>query len=337
MEDDGATWIMSSSLEGARLAQVRPDAELIDVDDLGLTELVESGLSYEQVDVELAARMAARVGVRSAIVDFDFPLAIADRLRADGVELRVDFEAVLDRRRRKSEPEMDGIRKAQRAAEAAMREAALMLSRAEPDGDRLRLEGRPLTAERIRSAMREVAWQHDTLMPETVIVASVWQGTGHDPGVGPLPVGLPIEIDIWPCDTTSGCWADMTRTFVVAGEPPAEALRQERLVDQALRDALAEIRPGITGRELHAHTCDLFEADGYRDPAHRARRAPDGGLSVLAGTRRRASGPRVARAWAFRDRAAGGRRRAGDRARPVRSHGRRGALRGPRAGHRGRL
>jgi Xaa-Pro aminopeptidase len=264
VEDSGTTWLMSSSLEGDRLAKVRPDAELLDIEDLGLTELTESGLTNEQVDVELAARMAARVGVRSAIVDFDFPLVIAERLRADGVDLTVDFEGVLARRRRKSEAELQGICRAQRAAEAAMREAASMLARAEADGERLRLDGQPLTAERIRLTLRDVAWQHGTQMPDSVIVASVWQGTGHDPGFGPLPAGLPIEIDIWPCDTTSGCWADMTRTFVVGAEPPAEALRQERLVDQALRDALAAIRPGITGRELHAHTCDLFEADGYR-------------------------------------------------------------------------
>jgi Xaa-Pro aminopeptidase len=52
----------------------------------------------------------------------------------------------------------------------------------------------------------------------------------------------------------------MTRTFAVGAEPPPEALRQERLIDQALGDALAAIRPGITGRELHGHTCDLLTA-----------------------------------------------------------------------------
>lgn len=31
-------------------------------------------------------------------------------------------------------------------------------------------------------------------------MASVWQGTGHEPGSGPLPANLPIVIDVWPCD-----------------------------------------------------------------------------------------------------------------------------------------
>jgi Xaa-Pro aminopeptidase len=263
-ELDGSTWIMSSSLESRRLAAVRPDAELLDIDDLGLTELVQRGLTNEQVDVELASRAAARTGITAAIVDFDFPLAIAERLRADGIELRVDLEAVAERRRRKSERELEGIRRAQRAAEAAMRDAAALLARAQPDGDRLRLDGEVLTAEAVRTAMRDTAWRHGALLPADVIVASVWQGTGHDPGVGPLPAGLPIDIDIWPCDTESGCWADMTRTFVVGADAPDEIRRQERLARVALEQALDAIRPGVTGRELHARTCALFEAEGYR-------------------------------------------------------------------------
>ena len=37
---------------------------------------------------------------------------------------------------------------------------------------------------------------------------------GHDTGAGPLPAHAPIAIDLWPQDEASGCWSDMTRTFV---------------------------------------------------------------------------------------------------------------------------
>ena len=57
----------------------------------------------------------------------------------------------------------------------------------------------------------------------------------------------------------------MTRTFVV-GEPTAEHAEliseQERLVRAALDQARAAVRPGVTGRELHEATCELFEAAG---------------------------------------------------------------------------
>jgi Xaa-Pro aminopeptidase len=100
-----------------------------------------------------------------------------------------------------------------------------------------------------------------------VIVASVWNGAGHEPGSGPLPAGLPIQVDVWPRHEASGCWGDMTRTFVV-GEPAPEHAEliaaQEEIVRAALEDARAGARPGVTGRELFDRTCDRFEAAGYR-------------------------------------------------------------------------
>jgi Xaa-Pro aminopeptidase len=271
VEDRGRTWILSSDLERERLAGCRPDAELVDIGQLGFHELIENGLSYRELDVEFASRLAAQIGITEAIVEFEFPFAIAERLRADGIALRIDEDAFTERRRRKSTHELAGIRRAQCAAEAAMRTAATLLARAEVDGDRLLLDRGRLTAERIRAAMRDAAWEAGAVLPPEVIVASVWQGHGHEPGSGPLPARLPIVIDVWPQDTETACWADMTRTFVVGGEPPGEVRRQEELVRRALDDAYAAVRPGVTGRELHEHTCDLFEAAGY--PTQRTSRS----------------------------------------------------------------
>ena len=271
VEDRGRTWILSSDLERERLAGCRPDAELVDIGQLGFHELIENGLSYRELDVEFASRLAAQIGITEAIVEFEFPFAIAERLRADGIALRIDEDAVTERRRRKSTHELAGIRRAQYAAEAAMRTAATLLARAEVDGDRLLLDRGRLTAERIRAAMRDAAWEAGAVLPPEVIVASVWQGHGHEPGNGPLPARLPIVIDVWPQDTETACWADMTRTFVVGGEPPGEVRRQEELVRRALDGAYAAVRPGVTGRELHGHTCDLFEAAGY--PTQRTSRS----------------------------------------------------------------
>ncbi len=257
------TWIQASSLEAARLAACRPDAQLVDIGDLGVRELLQSDLQRDQVMLELAARAAAATGVREAIVDFAFPLGLADRLRADGITLRVDAAAITARRRRKSAAELAGIRRAAGAAGAAMTAAAELLARTQRDGDRLVLDGAALTAERVRAAMRDAAWARGAILPEDVIVASVWQGFGHEAGSGPLPAALPIQVDVWPHDEASGCWADMTRTFVVCGEPPAQVRRQETLVREVFDAARAAVRSGVTGAELHAAVCERFEAEGY--------------------------------------------------------------------------
>jgi Xaa-Pro aminopeptidase len=211
------------------------------------------------------------------------PVAVADRLRADGIVLHPDAEDIASRRRVKSAAELAGIRRAQAAPEAGMRAAAALLRQAAPDGERLVLGGEPLTAEAVRTALRDACQRHGAPAPPDGIVASVWQRSGHDPGLGPLPANLPIQIDLWPCDEASGCSTDMTRTFVV-GEVSEAVRALEALVRQALESARAAVRPGVSGRELYDIACDVFEAAGF--PTQRpgpADNGPDDGFQFMLG------------------------------------------------------
>ena len=55
----------------------------------------------------------------------------------------------------------------------------------------------------------------------------------------------------------------MTRTFVVG--PVSDELRAyHRLCEEALAKAVAAIRPGIRGSELHTIASEVFEAGGFR-------------------------------------------------------------------------
>jgi Xaa-Pro aminopeptidase len=100
--------------------------------------------------------------------------------------------------------------------------------------------------------------------PADIIVCALGADAplGHDPGAGPLPAHTPIEIDLWPRDERSGCWADMTRTFV-RGEISDAAASLYGLVLDAHEQACAAVRPGVTGAELHGIACDVFEAAGH--------------------------------------------------------------------------
>lgn len=261
---DGRRHIMTSIIERERIAAVAPDAELHELGELGFYELLESGMSRTELELELASRAAGRMGVAEAIVDPEFPLLVADRLRADGIALTANAEAFESRRRVKSAAELEGIRRAQRAAEAGMAAAAGLLRRSvADDGGTLTVDGEALTAEAVRAALRSACAERWAPAPPDVIVASVRQGFGHEAGSGPLPAGLPVQVDVWPRDERSGCWADMTRTFVV-GEVPAAVRAQEALVRDALERAREATRPGVSGRELHALVCDVFEAAGHR-------------------------------------------------------------------------
>ena len=279
----GRTHVMANPLEVERIAAALPDAVLHDMRDLGLHELLASGMDDYELDLELASRAAAAMGVREAVADPDLPVSIADRLRSDGITLRPDRAAVAARRRAKSAAELAGMRRAQAAAEAGMRAVAELLRHAEPAGDRLVLEGEPLTAEALRAVLREACRQHGAPAPSDVIVASVWQGTGHEPGSGPLPANLPIQVDVWPCHEASGCWADMARTFVV-GDVNEAVAASAALVREALEAARSAVRPGVSSGGLYDTVCDVFEGEGI--PTQRtgpSEHDPDEGFQTFLG------------------------------------------------------
>ncbi len=268
VETDGRASVLTSQLERSRIEAAVPGAEIRDYFDFGMKELAEQGLSYAESEHEVSARVLRHLGIADALIPGDFPVALADRLRADGVTLTVDDRAFTARRRAKQGRELEGIRLAQRAAEKGMAAAAALLARAEPGSDgHLHLNGAELTAERVRDALRAACAEVGARCPPDVLVSSVRAGYGHDPGSGPLPAGLPVTIDLWPRHEASACWADMTRTFVVGDPTPEHSaliVEQEQLVRVALDDARAAIRPGVTGRELYDATCERFEAAGFR-------------------------------------------------------------------------
>jgi len=267
--DDGRTAILTSSLEAARLREALPDAQLLLIDELGFYELLAEGTPRDDAELAVALRAVKRWGIESAVVPGDLPVALADRLRADGVDVQVDAKAVERRRRAKTPAELEGIRRAQRAAERGMA-AGEALIRGASDGDGiLQHDGEPLTAEMVRAAVRAECAAAGAPAPPGIMVVSLFAGGGHDPGSGPLPAGLPIEIDLWPRDEESGCWADMTRTFVGAG-PVTDAVAALRdIAREALEAARAAARPGVTGRVLYDAAAEVVERAGY--PTQRTR------------------------------------------------------------------
>ena len=264
IEVDGRRIAVVSVLEADRIRETAPDIEIVDPHALGWDELVAQGLRWDEAEIELALRACREFGVTKAVVPGELPVAVADRLRADGIEVVVDQPEFNRRRRAKNELEIDGVRRAQAAANGAMGVAAGMLRRATDRDGVLELEGQPLTSERLREAMRKHAAAHGCPMPGDVIVAAEGAAaSGHDPGSGPLPACKPIVIDIWPEDEDSGCWADMTRTFVAAGEPAEDVVEMHRLCLEALDNVKAAARPGVPGVELYDIACDVFEAAGH--------------------------------------------------------------------------
>jgi Xaa-Pro aminopeptidase len=272
-EVDGRRVVVVSDLERNRIAEVAPAAEIIDPYELGLDELIGQGMRWHDIDAELCARAAARLGARRLVVPAALPLAVADRLRADGVEVEADELEFIRRRRSKTPAEIDGVRRAQAAADAGMGAAAELLRAATASDGTLVVDGETLTSEAVRARIRDVCAALGAPAPEDVIVAAGAAGaSGHEQGSGPLAAGVPIIVDIWPRDERSGCHADMTRTFVCGGEPAADVAEWHALCRAALERVLELVRPGVSGRDLFAAACEVFEEAG--EPTQRTK--PEG-------------------------------------------------------------
>jgi Xaa-Pro aminopeptidase len=264
LETNGRRAVLTNVLEVDRIAQQAPELERLLGEQFGRDELIAEGLSYEAIDRELYVRAVRELGIAAAVVPPDFPLAVADRLRAEGIEVAADDDLFVERRRHKTDAELAGIRRAAHAAVAGVEECARVLREAEIDGDGLRHEGEVLTSEALRARVRGVCARLGAPAPDDIIVAPMRPGdaVGHESGSGPLPAHAPICLDLWPQDEASGCWADMTRTWV-RGDITDAVADLHRLVLEAHEHSLAATRPGVPGVEIYGAACDVFEAAGH--------------------------------------------------------------------------
>jgi hypothetical protein len=94
VDHDGRTRVMTNSLEADRIAEALPEAELVNIAELGLYELVQDGMGRDEAELEVTVRALRRWGVERAVVPADLPVAVADRLRGEGIAIDVDAPAV---------------------------------------------------------------------------------------------------------------------------------------------------------------------------------------------------------------------------------------------------
>jgi Xaa-Pro aminopeptidase len=262
VERNGSRHTVSTAFEVARIAAIPDGPQAHALEEFGYDELIASGRPREDVDLAVAVEACRRLGVEEAVGPPDFPLGLGERLAEAGIRIRSDRETFSSRRRVKSDAEIAGIRRAQRAAEAGMDAARDLLRRAEPNGKGLVVDGEALTVERIKQAMQSAFLAHGAAADEFIVAPGAQGAMGHEMGHGAVDAGVPLVIDVWPKDPATGCYADMTRTYVV-GEPPTEIVEYHRLVKEALDRSLEATRAGVPGREVFELVCEVFQDAGY--------------------------------------------------------------------------
>jgi Xaa-Pro aminopeptidase len=251
LEAGGPPLVVAAAMELTRLRtlpQISSEAR----DRFGFAEFSAAGLNEEQAFLEVLVRVCREFGVSDALVPPDFPVAAAELLAARDVHVHADAALFDNRRRVKSEYELQGMRRAQAAADAAMQAIHDALS----DYDE------SLTAERLRLIARTQAGSDGQFLDIMQVLPGSQGAIAHIDGEGPIRQHESVIVDLGVRDGVSGVWADMTRTFCV-GNPPPELAHMRDLCQHALQLATERVRPGVTGDELYAAVCDFFESEGF--------------------------------------------------------------------------
>ena len=261
-EVDGRRVVAISSMEAVRVEALGTGLEVRPTEDFGADEIRRSGVDPHEAVRQLNLRIVQGLGIEAATVPRGFPLGHADALRAAGIELTVDQNLFDDRRRRKSEHELAGIRRAQQAAEAGVAVAREILRRAERVNGGLTLDGETLTCELLKGHIQSEFLRNGALAEEMIVSHGPQTAVGHDMGLGPIAADDVVLLDLFPVDLESACYADLTRTFAV-GDVPDEIHEWHALCRQALELAAAEVRPGAHGRAIHVLVSEFFAERGF--------------------------------------------------------------------------
>ena len=217
----------------------------------------------ETATAQSVAQCLVARGVKSVRADRSLPLIYAHFIAKAGIALECDTEMGVLERRAKDAQELDWLREAQRATEGAMRLACETVARAKTAADgSLVHDGAPLTAERLRAIIDVHLLTNGYENPESIVACGAQGADCHDHGHGVLRTGEPVIVDIFPRNRKTLYNGDMTRT-VVHGAIPPEVARMHAAVVAAKRDAIAAVRPGVTGQSVHEATLAGLARHGY--------------------------------------------------------------------------
>lgn len=239
------------SIEIPRVREHAVDLEIVSYEELGLDQLRRKGVPTSAAVLELLHRACTSLGIVEAIAPDDFPLVATHLLRRHGIEVRPDSAVFAARRRAKTAVEIEGIRRAQAATEAAMATIRDAIRR-----------GGAISSESLRAAARRQGADADVFFEYMIVAHGAQAASIHETGSGPIAAGEPIVVDLGVRDRASGCWADMTRTFCI-GDPPEELVAYHRLCREVLAHVMPLVRPGVSAAELHRRADAIIAGAGY--------------------------------------------------------------------------
>ena len=219
--------------------------------------------SQKNTYAHILATVLRRHGIRHAIVPASFPLALSQQLRKQGITLKPGPDPFFSERIIKSPGEIQAITHAIRSAEAGLGRAFEILRSAKIGRNFvLRWNGSPLTSEVLRTEMEIACLRHGAMARDTIVAGGNQACDPHERGSGPLRAHQAIILDIFPRNSKTGYFGDITRT-VVKGTPSDRLHHLRETVRQGQLRVLRQTRAGANGVRIQQDLREWFSLHGY--------------------------------------------------------------------------
>ena len=262
LESRGRTALLLSDLE---LDRGRREARVDEVASFSELEKELQGRKKQKpAFATVVGEFLKRRGVKHVLTPRDFPLGLATSLQGERIRVQAAEGAFWPQRQFKTPQELEAVKEALGIAEAGMARGheILRASKAAKDGT-LRWRRRVLSAELLRIEMElAVVRAGGEARGDTIVACGEMACDPHERGKGPLSANQLIILDIFPRDSHSGYFGDLTRT-VVRGRA-SEAQRHLWKTCLAGQERILQaLRPGLKGQKIHEEIKAFFAKSGY--------------------------------------------------------------------------
>jgi Xaa-Pro aminopeptidase len=224
------------------------------------------------------ALLARELKAGSFTVPEDFSAGLYQELRDARLDLRIASGALFPEREIKSPREAEAVREGNRCSALGIGAAERVLRASRIRNGLLFYEGRVLTSERVKVAVETACIEAGSVSGTTIVAGGDQACDPHNRGSGPLRANQLIVVDVFPRVSATGFFGDMTRTFLRGRASDAQRAIVAA-VRAAQRAALATIRAGVNGTEVHRRAAETFTARGFQ-----TERTPRGSIGFFHGT-----------------------------------------------------
>ncbi|MDR1401568.1 MAG: aminopeptidase P family protein [Puniceicoccales bacterium] len=256
--DGRETTALASALEINRLKNESKISKLVAWD------AVKASIKTDKItECDVIIRFLGELELKKIWVKQNFPIYLADKLRASGFKIDILELPILPQRLLKSPGEIAEIRTAAAIVAKIFPEVEGILgdSSVNAKGELVH-GGEILTSERLRTIMENRCQQLGAIAEDTIVACALDACDPHCVGHGALRAGEFILIDFFPHLKSSGYYADVSRTFI-KGKPSPQQFKLYEAVKFAHDMAIEMLCGGVNVSDVMAKVYAHFEEKGY--------------------------------------------------------------------------